>query len=85
MADAVQELTSPELEKNLIGARLTNLSGNYGAVKPEDFHQSTHSLMWRAMDRIQEAGGDIDHSTVCAELEKSGKISSYCGDEYTSW
>jgi len=61
------------------------LNGALEVIRPEDFYNGNHALIFQAMLNLQERSDPIDITTLHTELENMGKFSSIGGAEYLSW
>jgi len=72
-------------ERSLLGAVLVdNGLLRVAKVRPEDFFRVGHGRIWRAYERLSEAGQGIDFVTLRASLEAAGDLVEAGGPAYLS-
>lgn len=74
-----------EAEKNVLGSvfyKPENIEKIYDLLNPEDFYDTRHSNLYRAMRVIRDKGGIIDIVTVADVLDKKKKLSLVGGASY---
>lgn len=79
---------SLEAERSVLGAVLLDneaLNGALEVIRPEDFYNGNHSIIFQGMLNLQERSEPIDMITLHSELDGMGKLSQVGGTEYLSW
>ena len=72
---------NPDAERALLGSVLINPQVcNEIDLPAEAFYLHRHQFIWRAFQRLKDAGRAIDHLTVCEALESAGKLAEVGGD-----
>jgi len=73
---------SLEAEESLLGAMLHSRDALLAAVAQltgEDFYKPAHGSIFEAAKSLHERGDAVDHVTVAAELERSGRLEGIGG------
>ena len=74
-------------EKSVLGAVLVNnesLNTVIEVLRPEDFYQKSHSILFRAMMQLYEESKPIDVITLSDRLRGNGELDAVGGAEYLS-
>jgi len=76
-----------EAEQAVLGSALLDqdaLTEAAGALKPEDFYQDVHQILWAALLRLREDGIRPDIVTLAERLRKDGQLDRIGGATYLS-
>lgn len=68
---------SAEAERSVLGSMLLDTNAlelSLERLREEDFFAPSHGAVFAAMRDIRSSGGAVDLITVCAELERHGKL-----------
>jgi len=83
MNTAPSDLFSKESEEALLGAVLVNPSAIASLdITADDFYVHRHRFVWQALDRLHQAGRDIDIVLVAEILERMGKLDEVGGASF---